>query len=59
MSKATKPIPEGLRTVTPQIVATDAKKLVAFMEAAFSAKPMHMMPGPDGKGVMHGFVGAR
>jgi PhnB protein len=56
MSNAISHVPQGLRTVTPQLVVPDAKKLVAFMEKAFGARAMHMMPGPDGKGVVHGFV---
>jgi PhnB protein len=47
-------IPEGLLAVTPQLVAKDARALVAFATQAFGAELAHAMPGPDGKGIMHG-----
>ena len=56
MPKATSHVPQGLRTVTPQLVVSDGKKLIAFMEGAFDGKLMGAFPGPDGKGIMHGFV---
>ena len=56
MPQSTSHVPQGLRTVTPQLVVPDAKKLVAFIEGAFGGKLMHAFPGPDGKGIMHGFV---
>lgn len=55
MSKATSHIPPGLRAVIPQLVVSDAHELIAFAETAFGAKVQHLMPGPGGKGVMHGF----
>jgi PhnB protein len=56
MTKAKSHIPDGLRTVTPALVVTDARKLVAFCEAAFGAVLVDHMPGPDGKGIVHGFM---
>jgi uncharacterized glyoxalase superfamily protein PhnB len=54
MSKAKSHVPEGLPAVIPQLVVKDARALVDFAEKAFGAKLGHFMPGPDGKGVMHG-----
>ncbi len=53
MSHKVKPIPEGFDTVTPYIVADDAKSVIAFMQKAFSAKLDHPPTmRPDGK-IMH------
>jgi uncharacterized glyoxalase superfamily protein PhnB len=56
MPKAKTHIPEGLPAVIPQLVCKDATALVAFAEKAFDAQRGHMMPGPDGKGIMHGMI---
>jgi PhnB protein len=53
MPKSTRPIPEGFRTLTPQLVVKDAMRLLAFLEKAFGATVLHVMNGPDGKSVMH------
>lgn len=53
MSLKAKPIPEGFDTVTPYIVADDAKTIIAFMQNAFDAKLDHPPTmRPDGK-IMH------
>lgn len=49
---AVKPIPDGLRTLTPHLTVDDAKKAIAFYEAAFGAKLLSRSDLPDGK-VMH------
>ncbi|HKE14006.1 MAG TPA: VOC family protein [Kofleriaceae bacterium] len=54
-SRAKSHIPEGLRAVTAQLVVADARRLIAFCEAAFGAEVMDLMPAPDG-GVMHGHM---
>jgi uncharacterized glyoxalase superfamily protein PhnB len=56
MTKPTQHIPQGLSTVTPQLVVSDAHALHAFCQAAFGAEIGGVMPGPGGKGVMHSFV---
>ena len=53
--KSTQPIPPGMHTVTPQLVAQDGRKLVAFLEQAFGAEAQHLAPTPDG-GIMHGYL---
>lgn len=49
----TKPIPEGYQTVTPMLMFKDARKALEFYRRAFGAEERLVMPGPDGKGVMH------
>ncbi len=49
-------IPQGFTNVTPQLVCKDAKATIDFIEKAFGGETNHIMPGPDGKGVMHGAV---
>ena len=52
-------IPNGLPAVVSQLVVKDAKALIEFATQVFGAENAHTMPGPDGKGVMHGmfFIG--
>ncbi|MBJ6723232.1 VOC family protein [Geomesophilobacter sediminis] len=50
MSKA---IPEGFHSITPTFTFTDARKAIEFYKQAFGAQERFVMPGPDGKGVMH------
>ena len=54
MTKAKSHVPEGLPAVIPQLVVKDARAVVDFAVIAFGAELGHFMPGPDGKGVMHG-----
>jgi len=49
----TKPIPEGYQTVTPMLMFKDARKALEFYRRGFGAEERLVMPGPDGKGVMH------
>ena len=48
-----KPIPEGYHTITPAFLFKDARKAIEFYKKAFGATERHVMPGPDGQGVMH------
>ena len=54
MVKAKSHIPEGLPAVIPQLVVKDAQAVIDFAVKAFDAVPHHAMPGPDGKGILHG-----
>jgi PhnB protein len=54
MAKAKSHVPEGLQPLIPQLVVKDARALAEFAAKAFDATLEHFMPGPDGKGVMHG-----
>lgn len=49
----TKSIPEEYQSVTPMFVFRDARKAIDFYQRAFGAVERLVMPGPDGKGVMH------
>jgi uncharacterized glyoxalase superfamily protein PhnB len=49
----TKTIPEGYHSVTPVFVFKDARKAIEFYKRAFGAEEQFVLPGPDGKGVMH------
>lgn len=48
-----KPIPEGYHRVTPMFMFKDSRKAIDFYKSAFGAQERYVMPGPDGKGVMH------
>ena len=53
MSSTAKPVPDGFHTVTPYLVADDAKAVIAFMQQAFGAEFDHRPTRrPDGK-LMH------
>ena len=47
------PIPGGYHTVTAAIIVKDALKAIEFYKKALGAKDKVLMPGPDGKGIMH------
>jgi PhnB protein len=49
----TRPIPEGYGSLTPMFVFKDARQAIEFYKKAFRAEERLVMPGPDGKGVMH------
>lgn len=49
----TKAIPEGYHSVTPILVLKDARKAIDFYKRALGGQERFVMPGPDGKGVMH------
>jgi uncharacterized glyoxalase superfamily protein PhnB len=51
-----KSIPEEFHSVTPMFVFKDARKAIEFYKRAFGAQERFVMPGPDGKGVMHAEV---
>ena len=51
MAKA-KPIPEGMHSITPQLVFKDAAKAIAWYEQALGAKEVLRLPGPHGT-IMH------
>lgn len=48
-----KAIPEGYQSLTPMFIFKDASKAIEFYKRAFGAEERFVMPGPDGKGVMH------
>lgn len=50
---ATKPIPDGFRSVTPSLTFKDSAKALEFYHEAFGGTILARMPNPDGKGTMH------
>jgi uncharacterized glyoxalase superfamily protein PhnB len=46
-------IPEGGNVPIPHYVVKDARAFLDFLGKAFGAETLHIMPGPDGNGVMH------
>lgn len=52
---AVKPIPEGMRSLTPHLVCAGAAEAIEFYKRAFNAIELGRMPGPDGK-LMHAIV---
>jgi len=56
MSKtATKPIPEGMHSLTPHLICNGAAAAIEFYKAAFGAVELIRVPGPGGK-LMHASV---
>jgi len=50
-----KPIPEGMRSLTPHLVCAGAAQAIEFYQQAFNAVAAGRLDGPDGK-VMHAMV---
>ena len=48
-TSSVKPIPEGMHSLTPQIVCAGAAKAIDFYKQAFGAIELFRMPTPDGK----------
>ena len=46
---ATKPIPEGYRTITPYLAVDDAAQAIEYYKKAFGARESVRMDAPDGK----------
>jgi PhnB protein len=55
MNPTTKPIPEGMHTVTPHLICAGAAEAIEFYKNAFGAIELTRMPGSDGK-VMHASI---
>lgn len=52
MTPSKQPIPEGLHTITPQLVVKDASSALDFYKRALGAIELARMPGPNGL-IMH------
>jgi PhnB protein len=50
-----KPIPDGMRTVTPHLICAGAAEAIEFYKIAFGAVELSRMPGSDGK-LMHASI---
>ena len=49
----TKPIPQGMHTVTPSLVIRNCANAIEFYKRAFGAQEAMRMMAPDGKSVWH------
>lgn len=54
-SQRIKPIPDGMHTVTPQLICAGAAEAIDFYTRAFNAVEVGRMPGPDGK-LLHAMI---
>jgi PhnB protein len=54
-NSTTKPIPDGMHTVTPHLICAGAANAIEFYKKAFNAKETSRMPGPGGK-LMHASI---
>jgi PhnB protein len=50
-----KPVPDGMHTVTPQLICAGAADAIEFYKKAFNAVEVGRMAGPQGK-LMHAIV---
>jgi uncharacterized glyoxalase superfamily protein PhnB len=48
-----KPIPQGMHTLTPNLVLHECAKAIEFYKRALGAKEISRMPAPDGKSIWH------
>jgi PhnB protein len=48
----TKPVPEGMHSVTPHLICAGAAEAIEFYKRAFNAVEIARLPGPDGR-IMH------
>ena len=47
------PIPQGMCTVTPNLVLRDCAKAIEFYQNALGAQEISRFPAPDGSGIWH------
>ena len=52
MPNQVKPVPEGYRTITPNLVCKNAARAIEFYKTAFGATEHRRAPGPNGE-IMH------
>jgi uncharacterized glyoxalase superfamily protein PhnB len=55
MAKAVRPVPAGLRTMTPQLALDNAARTIDWYKRAFGAEELGRSLGPDGR-IMHAEV---
>ena len=53
MSKPVRPIPEGYRTMTPNLVCNDAASAIEFYKSALGAQELMRSTTPDGRLITH------
>ena len=47
------PVPQGMHTLTPNLVLRDCSKAIEFYKRALGAQEVVRMPSPDGKSIWH------
>jgi PhnB protein len=52
MPNQVKPVPEGMRTITPNLVCRNAARAIEFYKTALGATELRRAPGPNGE-IMH------
>ncbi|HSZ20591.1 MAG TPA: VOC family protein [Candidatus Acidoferrum sp.] len=52
MPNQVKPVPDGMRTMTPNLVCPNAARAIEFYKSAFGATELRRAPGPNGE-IMH------
>jgi PhnB protein len=52
MAERVKAIPDGLHSITPNLIIKDASKAIDWYKKALGAQELYRMPGPDGR-LMH------
>jgi uncharacterized glyoxalase superfamily protein PhnB len=52
MPNQVKPVPDGYRTVTPNLVCHNAARAIEFYKTAFGATELRRAPGPNGE-ILH------
>jgi len=52
MPNQVKPVPEGYRTMTPNLVCRNAARAIEYYKTAFGATELRRAPGPNGE-IMH------
>ena len=50
-----RPIPDGMRTVTPHLICAGAADAIEFYKKAFGAVEVARLPGPQGR-IMHAMI---
>jgi PhnB protein len=50
-----KPIPEGMRSITPHLICAGAANAIEFYKKAFGAVEVARLPGPQGR-LMHAMI---
>ena len=50
-----KPIPEGMRSITPHLICAGAANAIEFYKNAFGAVEVARLPGPQGR-LMHAMI---
>lgn len=53
MATHVNPVPQGMHTLTPNLVVRNCAQAIAFYQRALGAQELARMPAPDGKSIWH------